>query len=63
VVDYNEACGMPADGRESPPAGALVDSVYCVVFLDDMRINFISILHCVLDSNSLPQAEDQETAF
>jgi hypothetical protein len=54
---------MPADGRESPPAGALVDSVYCVVFLDDMRINFISILHCVLDSNSLPQAEDQETAF
>jgi hypothetical protein len=27
VMDYNEAYEMPADDRESPPAGTLVDPV------------------------------------
>ena len=28
MVDYNgKACGVPADGRETPPAGTLVDPV------------------------------------
>jgi hypothetical protein len=50
VVDYNEACEVPADGRESPTAGTLVDLYNALCFFDIMTIDYISMLHCVIVS-------------